>query len=366
MLPYFTKKFGNPSSIHYHGREVKQKCEEAREKVANLIGAKAREIIFTSGGTEANNLALIGIALANREKGNHIIVSSIEHHSVLEAAHFLEEIGFNVSYLPVDKFGQVSLEDVKSTITKNTILVSVMHANNEIGTLQDIPAIGKIVREMNIYFHTDAVQSVGNIEVDVNNLNVDLLSFSSHKLYGPKGVGALYVRDGVRIKSLIYGGAQERNKRAGTENVPGIIGFGKACEIAKEELPVRISHNLKLRDKLIKGIIDNIDDVILNGHPTNRLPNNANFSFEHVEGEAVLLNLDLVGISVSSGSACASGSLEPSHVLSAIGLSKKHARASIRFTTGCSTTEEDIDYTVRKLKSIVKRLRDISPLKKNL
>lgn len=364
MLPYFKDDFGNPSSLHSFGRYARQKVEEAREKVANLIGAKVSEIIFTSGGTEANNFALIGIALTNKNRGGHIITSSVEHHCILETTHFLQSEGFDITYLPVDKFGIVAPEEVKKAITKKTILISIMHANNEIGTLQNIAEISKIAKDMEIYFHCDAVQTAGNLDFKVDDLRVDLLCLSSHKLYGPKGVGALYIRDKVKIKPIIYGGAQERKRRAGTENVPGMVGFGKACEIAKEEMSQRVSHNLHLREKLIKGIMNNIEDISLNGHPTFRLPNNVNFSFKYIEGEAILLNLDLKGIAASSGSACSSGSISPSHVLSAIGLPRDMSNGSIRFTVGKDTTEDDIDYTVQTLKGIVQRLREISPIRR--
>lgn len=362
MLPYFTKSFGNPSSIHSFGQEGKRAVEEARDKVANLIGAKSEEIVFTSGGTEADNFVMKGVAFANEKKGNHIITTAIEHHAVIETCKFLEKRGFKVTYLPVDKYGLVSPEDVKEAITDKTILISVMHANNEIGTIEPITEIGKIAQEREIYFHTDAVQTTGHLPIDVDELNVDLLSMSSHKLYGPKGVGALYVRKGTRIISFMHGGEQERRRRASTENVPGIVGFGKAVEIAKEEMDEEAKRLTSLRDRLIKGILERIEEVRLNGHPTQRLPNNVNVSVEFVEGESMLLNLDLAGIAASTGSACSSSTLEPSHVLLAIGLSPEIAHGSLRFTLGRGTTEEDIDYVLEILPKIVTKLRSMSPL----
>ena len=364
MQPYFSEKFGNPSSIHSFGREAKAAIDEARDKVASLLGAKSEEIVFTSGGTEADNFALEGIAFANEHKGNHIIITPIEHHAVIEPAKFLEKRGFKITYLPVDKYGLVDPEDVKKAVTSKTILISVMHANNEIGTIEPIAEIGKITKEKGIYFHTDAVQTVGAIPVKVNELNVDLLSASAHKLYGPKGVGMLYIRKGTKISRYLHGGEQEKGRRASTENVPGIVGFGKAVEIASKELPERAKHLIPLRDKLIKGIFEKIEDVHLNGHPEKRLPNNVNLCIERVEGESMLLNLDLEGIAASTGSACSSGSLEPSHVLMAIGVSQELAHGSLRFTLGRLTTEEDIDYVLEVLPRIVKKLREISPLKK--
>ncbi len=362
MLPYFTKSFGNPSSIHFFGQEGKRAIEEARDKVANLIGAKSEEMVFTSGGTEADNFALKGVAFANEKKGNHIITTAIEHHAVIEACKFLEKRGFKVTYLPVDREGLVDPEDVKKSITDKTILVSVMHANNEIGTIEPIAEIGKITQEREIYFHTDAVQTTGHLPLNVDKLNVDLLSMSSHKLYGPKGVGALYIRKGTRVISFIHGGEQERRRRASTENVPGIVGFGRAVEIAKEKMDKEAKHLTSLRDRLIKGILGQIEEVRLNGHPTQRLPNNVNVSVEFVEGESMLLNLDLAGIAASTGSACSSSTLEPSHVLLAIGLSPVIAHGSLRFTLGRGTTEEDIDYVLEILPKIVTKLRSMSPL----
>lgn len=365
MKLYFEEEFGNPSSIHSFGQEAKAAVEKARKQVADLIGAKPEEIVFTSGGTESDNFALHGVVIANEKKGNHIITTPIEHHAMLEPCKFLESRGFKITYLPVDKYGLVDPEDVRKSITDNTILVSVMHANNEIGTIEPIEEISKIVKEKGIYFHTDAVQTAGEIEVDVNKLGVDLLSMSAHKFYGPKGVGALYIRKGTRMVPFLRGGGQERHRRASTENVPGIVGFGKACALAKDELQSRIKHLTPLRDKLIKGIMDRIPDVILNGHPTRRLPKNVDITVKYVEGESMLLNLDMEGIAVSTGSACSSGSLEPSHVMMAIGTSPELAHGSIRFTLGRSTTAEDIDRVLEVFPGIVEKLRKMSPLSKN-
>jgi len=364
MQPYFSEKFGNPSSIHSFGREAKAAVEEARESVASLIGAKPEEIIFTSGGTEANNFAIDGIAYANEKKGNHIITSKIEHHAVLEPCHFLEKHGFQVTYLPVDKYGLVNPEDVAKAITDKTILVSIMHANNEIGTIEPIEEISKITKEKGIYFHTDAVQTVGSIPVNVDEFGIDLLSMSAHKLYGPKGVGALYVRKGTRMEPFIRGGGQERNRRASTENVPGIVGLGEACELAEKKLSSRIKHLTPLRDKLLKDLMDKIPEVVLNGHPTKRLPKNVNVSVKYIEGESMLLNLDMEGIAASTGSACSSGSLDPSHVLLAIGLSHELAHGSIRFTLGRLNTEKDVKRVLDVFPKIVEKLRKMSPLYK--
>lgn len=362
MLPYLSNAFGNPSTIYSYGREARKAVEEARAKAAKLISARSEEIIFTSGGTEADNLALKGIAFANEDKGNHIITTSIEHHAVLEACKFLERRGFKVTYLPVDRYGLVDPDDVKKAITNRTVLVSVMHANNEVGTIEPIEEIGKITRQTGVYFHTDAVQTVGHIPVNVERLNVDLLSLSAHKFYGPKGVGALYVRNGVKLVSLLHGGEQERRRRAGTENVPGIVGLGKAAELSEAEMKEEAKRLSYLRDKLIKGLLERIDHVHLNGHPTQRLPNNVNMSFDYVEGESMLLNLDLEGICASTGSACSSASLEPSHVLLALGLSPQQAHGSLRLTLGSETTEQDIDRVLAVLPRIVANLRQMSPL----
>ncbi|SHK03855.1 cysteine desulfurase NifS [Propionispora hippei] len=362
ILEYMTDKFGNPSSIHSFGREVRKSVEEARDKVAALIGAQAKEIFFTSGGTEADNWALKGIAAANRKKGNHIITSSIEHHAILHTCEYLEKQGFSVTYLPVDENARVNVEDVKKAITDQTILISVMFANNEVGTIQPIKEIGKIAKEKGIYFHTDAVQAVGHYPIDVNEYNIDLLTLAGHKFYGPKGVGALYIRRGVKITSFQQGGAQERTMRAGTENVPGIVGLGKAAEIAKLNMEKEIAHVRTLKNKLIKGITEKIPDIKLNGHPELRMPGNVNFSFLYVEGESLLLNLDLKGIAASSGSACTSGSLDPSHVLLSMGLTHEVAHGSLRLSLGRGNTEEEIDYCLEVLPEIVARLRSMSPL----
>lgn len=365
MLPYFSQYFGNPSSIHFLGQDARDAVEQARQQVAHLIGAESEEIVFTSGGTEADNLAIKGIALANRDRGNHIITSRIEHHAVLEPCHWLEKQGFSVTYLPVDGYGMVSPDDVKKALTDKTILVSIMHANNEIGTIEPLAEIAKVTREAGVYLHTDAVQTVGHIPVNVDQMGVDLLSLSAHKFYGPKGVGALYVRKGTRIAPLIHGGGQEKNRRSGTENVPGIVGLGKAAETAERELPDEAPRLTALRDELIRGILSQISDVRLNGHPTMRLPNNVNISVAYVEGEAMLLNLDLAGICASTGSACSSANLQPSHVLTAIGLTHTQAHGSLRFTLGKWTTREDIDAVLKIFPTIVTRLREVSPLLKD-
>jgi cysteine desulfurase len=364
MLPYFTDAFGNPSSIHSYGQEAKDAMEKARNQVATLIGAKSEEIVFTGSGTEADNFAVKGVALSKQDKGNHIITSSIDHHAVLETCKFLEEQGFSVTYLPVDGYGMVDPNDVKKAITNRTILISVMHANNEVGTIEPIAEIGDIAREAEIYFHTDAVQTVGHIPVDVNKLHVNLLSLSGHKLFGPKGVGALYIRGGTRISSFMHGGSQERGRRASTENVPGIVGLGAAAKIAQQEMPEEVQKLTALRDRLIDGILKSIEHTQLNGHPVTRLPNNVNVSISYVEGESVLLNLDLAGIGASTGSACSSTDLSPSHVLVAMGLPHLQAHGSLRFTSGKWTTEEEIEQVLNVLPGIVSKLRAMSPLMK--
>jgi len=364
MLPFFTDAFGNPSSIYSYGQEARGAVEEARTKVAELIGTRSEEIVFTSGGTEADNFALKGIAYANEPKGNHIITTSIEHHAVLEVGKFLERRGFRITYLPVDKYGLVDPDDVKRAITAKTILISVMHANNEVGTIEPVEEIGEIAKEAGVYFHTDAVQTVGHIPVNVDKLKVDLLSISAHKLYGPKGVGALYVRTGTKLVSLMHGGEQEKRRRAGTENVPAIVGLGKAVELAGQEIGREAERLAYLRDKLIKGLGEKIDHIRLNGHLKRRLPNNVNLSVDFVEGESMLLNLDLEGICASTGSACSSASLEPSHVLLALGLPHEQAHGSLRFTLGQENTEADIERVLEVLPAIVTRLRAMSPLLK--
>ncbi|MBC8275521.1 MAG: cysteine desulfurase NifS [Chloroflexi bacterium] len=365
MLPYFTDAFGNPSSIHSFGQEAKEAIEKARSQVSALIGARSEEIVFTGSGTEADNFALKGVVLANQGKGNHIITSSIEHHAVSETCKFLEKQGFSVTYLPVDGYGMVDPSGVKKAITGKTILISVMHASNEVGTIEPIAEIGNIAREAEVYLHTDAVQAAGHIPVDVNKLNVDLLSISAHKLYGPKGIGALYIRKGTKISSFIHGGNQERGKRASTENVPAIVGFGKATEIAQQEMLEEARKLTVLRDRLIEGILGSIEHTRLNGHPVIRLPNNVNVSVDYVEGESMLLNLDLAGICASTGSACSSAELEPSHVLLAMGLPHLQAHGSLRFSSGKWTTEEDINQVLSVLPGIVSKLRAMSPLVKS-
>ncbi|MQY55014.1 MAG: cysteine desulfurase NifS [Dehalococcoidia bacterium] len=362
MLPYLSDVFGNPSSIHSFGQEAKAAVEEARDKVAALIGARGEEIVFTGGGTEADNFAIKGIAYANEGKGNHIITTSIEHHAVMETCKFLQVRGFEVTYLPVDSYGLVDPQDVKKAIADKTILISVMHANNEVGTIEPIAEIGKIAREEGIYFHTDAVQAVGHIPVKVDELGVDLLAMSAHKFYGPKGVGALYIRKGTKLIPLMHGGEQERRHRAGTENVPAIVGLGKAAEIAQREMDAEAKRLISLRNKLIKGLMGQIEHICLNGHPTQRLPNNVNVSIEFVEGESMLLNLDLEGIAASTGSACSSSSLEPSYVLLAMGLSHELAHGSLRFSLGRETTEEDIARVLEILPRIIAKLRAMSPM----
>ncbi|AAM25595.1 cysteine desulfurase [Caldanaerobacter subterraneus subsp. tengcongensis MB4] len=362
MLPYYSDVFGNPSSLYSYGQEAKKAIEEAREKVAKALGADSDEIYFTSGGSESDNWALKGVAYALKDKGNHIITTEIEHHAVLNTCRYLEKEGFKVTYLPVDEYGLVKPEDLKKAITDKTILVSIMFANNEIGTIEPIEELVKIAHEKNVYFHTDAVQAVGNVPIDVKKLDVDLLSLSAHKIYGPKGVGALYIKKGVKIHSLIQGGTQERNRRAGTENVPGIVGLGEAMELITKNLDSHINKLTFLRDKLINGILEKIPYARLNGHPTKRLPGNVNVSFEFIDGESLILNLDMAGICASSGSACTSGSLEPSHVLLAIGLPRELARGSLRLTIGKENTEEDIDKVLEVLPQIIKRLRSISQI----
>jgi cysteine desulfurase len=365
MLPYFHDAFGNPSAIYSYGQEAKNAVEEARAKVARLVGARDDEIVFTGSGTEADNFALKGIAFANKSKGNHIITSSIEHHAVLESCKFLGKMDFKITYLPVDGYGMVDPQDVKKAITGKTILISVMHANNEIGTIQPVGEISMVAKEAGVYFHTDAVQTVGHIPADVKELGVDLLAMSAHKLYGPKGVGLLYIKKGTIIMPFLNGGAQERGWRASTENVPGIVGFGKAAELAVLETDSEGARITRLRDKLITGIQKNIDHIRLNGHPVQRLPNNVNISVEFVEGEAMCLNLDMSGICISTGSACSSTSLEASHVLLAIGLDPVKAHGSLRFTLGKWTTDEEIDKVLETLPRIVAKLRAMSPLYKN-
>ena len=361
MLPYFKDSFGNASSVHSFGREAKKALDTARETVAEILNADFNEIIFTSGGTESNNLAIKGVAHQYKQRGMHLITSAIEHPAVLNPMKELEKEGFTVTYLPVNEQGIVSVEAFQNAVRDDTILVSIMHANNEIGTIQPIAAIGKIARDRGILMHTDAVQSVGYLNIDVDDLNVDLLTLSAHKIYGPKGVGALYVRKGVQLVPQIRGGAQERRKRAGTENTAGIVGLAKALELAHREQAAVVPKIEKLRDRLLEGILQ-IPHTRLNGSRTERLPNNINVCFEFIEGESLLLNLDLKGIAGSSGSACTSGSLEPSHVLLALGLPHEIAHGSLRLTLGRDNTDAEIDYVLECLPPIVERLRQMSPL----
>lgn len=362
MLPYFTEKFGNPSAIYSLGAEGKTAVTAAREIIAGTLNTQAENIYFTAGGSEADNWAIKATADALKDRGRHIITSAIEHHAVLHTCQYLEKQGFEVTYLPVDADGLVDPAAVEAAIRPDTILISVMFANNEIGTIQPIGEIGRIARTHKVLFHTDAVQAYGQLPIDVDGLNVDMLSASGHKLYGPKGIGFLYIRKGVPIRSFVHGGAQERKRRAGTENVPGIVGLGQAAKEAAEALTERGSRETALRDHLIDRVLAEIPYTRLNGSRTNRLPNNANFSFQFIEGESLLILLDSAGICGSSGSACTSGSLDPSHVLLAIGLPHEIAHGSLRLTLGKDTTREELDYTVDKLREIVARLRAMSPL----
>ncbi len=360
MLPYFTKKFGNTMSLHSFGEEAKIILEKSRKTIADIIKAKSNEIIFTGSATESNNFALKGIAFANKDKGKHIIISSIEHPCIIETAGWLEKQGFKITKLKVDKYGLVSPLDVKKLIKKDTILVSVIHASNEIGTIQPIEKIGKICKDKKVYFHTDAVQSFGKIPIDVNKMNIDLLTISSHKIYVPKGSACLFIKQGIKIEPLLHGGGQEKNLRGSTINIPAIAGFAKAAEICEEEMEKENKRLTKLRDKLIKQVLK-IKNVYLNGHPEKRLSNNTNFSFSFIEGESLIIQLDSNGIAVSTGSACASSKLEASHVLLAIGLKPEQAHGSLRISLGRYTKEKDIDYLIKILPKIVKNLRKISP-----
>ncbi len=363
MLPWFTEHYGNPSSIHSVGRDAKRAVEAARKQVAAAIGAQPQEIYFTAGGSESDNWAIRCAAEMLEKKGKHIITSSVEHHAVLHTCEYMEKKqGYRVTYLPVDEYGRVNPADVKAAIAPDTVLITIMAANNEIGTLQPIAEIAKIAKEAGVLFHTDAVQAIGAIPVDVNTWGVDMLSLSGHKFHGPKGVGALYIRKGVRIHNLIYGGAQERNLRAGTENLASIVGLGKAIELATAEQPAYAERMTKLRDRLIDGILKTIPDVRLNGHATERLPANANVSVRYIEGESLLMRLDLAGVEASSGSACTSGSLDPSHVLLAIGLPHEIAHGSLRLSLGAENTDADVDYVLNVLPGIVSTLRAMSPL----
>ncbi len=364
MIPYMKEVYGNPSSIHGFGQKALKSMTDAREQIAAVFGANPKEIYFTSGGTESDNWAIRGLATANSKNGNHIITSAIEHPAIMNACKQLEKQGFKVTYIGVDEFGTLDLNQLKDALTKETILVSIMYANNEIGTIQPIQQIGKIVKEnSSAVFHVDAVQAAGAVAINLSELKtIDALSFSAHKFYGPKGVGGLYVRLGTRIDPLLFGGSQERKKRATTENVPGIIGTAKALTLAAAEMEQENKRIIALRNHLIERVLGEIDYVRLNGHPTNRLPNNANFSFDFIEGEGLLLRMDQKGVAASTGSACSTASLEPSHVLLAIGLPHETAHGSYRITLGKSTTIEDIDYTVDALKSVVTTLRNLSPL----
>ena len=362
ILPYFMQYYGNASSVYTIARESKKALEKAREQVAKVLNAEPSEIYFTAGGSESDNMALKGVAEALEKKGKHIITTKIEHHAILHTCEYLEERGFEVTYLPVDEYGKISLEELKKAIRNDTILISVMFANNEIGTIQPIAEIGAIAKERGIYFHTDAVQAVGHVKIDVQKMNIDLLSLSGHKLCGPKGIGAIYIRKGVNIKPLIHGGAQEKRRRVGTENIAGIVGLGKAIELAEKEMEENTKKLIYLRDKLIQGILEKIPYSKLNGHPTDRLPGNCNVSFEFIEGESMLLLLDSKGIAASSGSACTSGSLDPSHVLLAIGLPHEKAHGSLRLTLEYYNTEEEVDKVLKELPDIVSRLREMSPL----
>jgi len=362
MLPFLTEQYGNPSSIYTLGREAKKAIDIAKEQVAKALNAKPNEIFFTGSGTESDNWALKGIAYANKEKGKHIITTNIEHHAVLHTCEFLQKEGFDITYVPVDSEGIIDLDELKKAIRPDTILISVMLANNEIGTIQPIQEISQIAKENEIYLHTDAVQAVGSISVDVQDLGVDLLSLSGHKIYGPKGVGVLYVRSGTKISSFVHGGGQERGKRAGTENVANIVGIGKAIELATKDISTYSKHLQELRDMTIENILKEIPHTRLNGHREKRLPGNVNISFEYIEGESILLMLDSKGIAASSGSACTSGSLDPSHVLLAIGLPHEIAHGSLRLTFGEENTKEDVKYLLETLPSIIEGLRKMSPL----
>ena len=360
MKPYWCERYGNPSSIHAYGQEAKEAIESARRVVSDLIGANSSEIVFTSGGTEADNTAIKSVGFALRDKGNHIITTAIEHHAVLHACQFMESQGFEVTYLPVDKTGIVDPLDIQKSIKKNTVLVSIMHANNEIGTVQPIAEIGALARDRSILFHTDTVQTYGHLNINVDEMGIDLLSLSAHKFYGPKGVGALYIREDTPFVPFMDGGSQEQGRRSSTQNVPGIVGLGKAAEIAREEMQTERDHVSSLRDRLLENIMKHIDGVHLNGHRESRLPNNINISIEHVEGEALLMNLDLEGIAASSGSACSSGSTEASHVLKALGLSAELTRGSLRLSLGKYNTPEEVNRTAEVLDRVVAHLRSLS------
>jgi len=362
MLPYYKEKFGNPSSIHEYGRVAKTALEEAREKVAKLFNCSPYEIYFTSGGTESDNLAIKGVAFANKKKGKHIITSSVEHHAVLESCKFLKKEGYEITYLPVDRWGLVDPNDLRKNIKDDTILVSIMHVNNETGTIQPIEELVRIAKEKGVYFHTDAVQSAGKIPIDVQELPIDLASISGHKIYGPKGVGAIYIRKGTRIIPLSHGGHHERSRRAGTENIPGIVGLGEAVEMALKDMDKHNKHLKNLTETFFKKLKETVKDIQLNGHPEKRIPSTLNISFKGVEGESIILSLDMKGVAVASGSACTSGSLEPSHVLSAMRIEPAVTQSSIRFSFGTENTPEDADYVIGVLPEIIERLRSMSPI----
>ena len=361
ILPYFMQSYGNASSVYTIARKSKKALEKAREQVAKALNADTEEIYFTAGGSESDNMALKGIAEAMETKGKHIITTKIEHHAILHTCEYLQKRGFEITYLSVDEYGKISLEELKKAIRKDTILISVMFANNEIGTIQPIKEIGAIAKEHGIYFHTDAVQAVGHVKIDVKEMNIDLLSLSGHKLCAPKGIGAIYIKKGVTIHPLIHGGAQEKRKRAGTENIAGIVGLGKAIELANEEMEKNTEYLIFLRDKLINGILEKVPYSKLNGHPKDRLPGNCNFSFDFIEGESMLLLLDSKGIAASSGSACSAGSSDPSHVLLAIGLSHEKAHGSLRMTLEHDNTEKEVEIVLQELPAIIAKLREMSP-----
>ncbi|MCI6011974.1 MAG: cysteine desulfurase NifS [Firmicutes bacterium] len=360
MIPYFSEKFGNPSSLYDKGLEAKAAVTHAREQVASLIGAQPREVFFTAGGTESDNWVVFGVADKLKDKGNHIITTKVEHHAMLHSCQFLEKHGYDVTYLDIDKDGRIRPEELEAAITEKTILISIMMVNNEIGTVQPIKELAAIAKKHGVLFHTDAVQALGNVPIDVKNLGIDLMSMSSHKIYGPKGSGALYIRRGVRLSNYLHGGAQESGRRAGTENLTGIVGFGKAAELAQKNFDQHVAHCSSLRNHLVERVLAEIPDTFVNGTMEYRHPGNANITFKYIEGEAILLLLNQSGISVSTGSACSSASLEPSHVLSALGVPVEMIHGTVRFTVGDLTTMEDIDYTVDTLKKVVSRLREIS------
>jgi len=364
MKPYFSKKYGNSMSLHSFGLEAKQTLEDSREMVASLMNAESKRLIFTGSASESDNFALKGVAFANREKGKHIIISSIEHHAVLKPANWLKKQGFEITHLLVDHYGMIDLNKLNEAIRKDTILVSIIFGNNEIGVIQDIEGIGRICKEKEVYFHSDATQAFGKVPIDVKKMNIDLLTVNAHKMYGPKGVGGLYIRDDIEIEPLIHGGGHEFGLRSSTVNVSGVVGFAKAVEIQKKEMNSDAKKQIKLRDELIKEVLK-IEDSHLNGHPVKRLPNNANFWFAFIEGESLVMQLDMKGIAASTGSACSSESLEPSHVLLAIGLKHEEAHGSLRLTIGKYTTKDDVDYVVEVLPEVVERLRKISPFKKS-